>query len=174
MSLDAVLALSLTSQFQKVLDVSTPTDSVQIGASSFPAVGYTLADGNGNLQAQAHWTDARTLAAGANDDLDLSGGLTGPLGDPFTLLTVRLVIVQINSPDGTKKLRVGPQGATGAAQLGFGGVAATNYVETDTFLVLSRPYGGWAVTATTADILRINNPSAVSVTYTIYVAGTTS
>jgi hypothetical protein len=171
-TLSASFSFTGNGQLTKPLDVSTPTDTIQVGSSNFPACGFDLTDGTSNLQAKSWWSDIRTVAAGATDSIDLNGSLTGPLGDAISWTTVRMIVVAINVPDGTKLLRVGPQNVTNAAQLGFGGVGAQAYLETDTFCVLPRPYGGWAVTAGTADIARINNPSAVNVTVTVWILAT--
>jgi hypothetical protein len=170
--LSATIALAASGQLTKDLDLSSPGDSVGIGQGAFPAVGFNLADGTANLQAKSWWHDKRTVLAGATDSIDLNGSLTGPLGDAVNWTTVRLVIVAIESPDGTKLLRVGPQNVANAAQLGFGGTGAQAYLETDTFAVLPRPYGGWAITPATADLLPVKNPSAVSVDYDIWIIGT--
>jgi hypothetical protein len=171
-ALAATFSFSGSGQLTRELDVSVPVDQVQIGANNFPAVGFDLADGTGNLQAQSWWTDTRTVVAGATDSIDLAGSLTGPLGTAINWTSVRLIVIAINVPDGTKLLQVGPQGVTNAAQLGFGGVGATVYLTTDTFVILPRPYGGWAITAGTADLLPVKNPTAVSVDYTVWIIGT--
>lgn len=171
-TLDFTLSVSASGTLTKTADVSVPVDSIGIGANNFPAVGFSLTDGTGNLQAKSWWSDQRTVAAGATDSLDLFGSLTGPLGDAFNLATVRLIIIQIVDPDGTKLIRVGPQGVSNAAQLCFGGVGSTVYVESDTFVILARPYGGWAITTATADLLPVKNPSASSLDYVVWIIGT--
>jgi hypothetical protein len=103
--LSATIALAASGQLTKDLDLSSPGDSVGIGQGTFPAVGFNLADGTGNLQAKSWWHDKRTVAAGATDSIDLNGSLTGPLGDAVNWTTVRLIVVAIESPDGTKLLR---------------------------------------------------------------------
>jgi hypothetical protein len=174
MPLTASLTLSGSGELSKLLDLSTPLDSLTIGSDPFPACMVSFTDGNGNEQAQAWWHDLRTIAAGADDDLDLFGALTGPLGDAFNVVTLRALLLVIKDPAATKYLRVGPKGATGAAQLGFGGVGATQWVEFDKYQLFARAYGGWPITATTADKVRVTNPSAVSIDYAVLAIATTS
>lgn len=174
MALTADVVLTLISRMTKALDFSTPADIVTVGQNSFPEGSFSLADGNGDGQAQAHFSDLRTVAAGATDSLDLHGSLTGPLGDAFSLVTLRLALIVIKDPLSTKYLRVGPQGVTNAAQLGFGGIGSTVYIEFDRFQMLERINTGWAITAGTADLLPVKNPSAVSIDYGVLLIGTTS
>jgi hypothetical protein len=171
--LNATFSLTGSGILTAALDVESPTSQVAIGQGGFPAVGFSLTYGTGNLQAQSWWSDKRTVAAGATDSIDLNGGgLVGPLGAAVNFTNVKVVIIAIDTPDGVKLLRVGPQGVANAAQLGFGGTGAQAYVETGTFCVLPRPYGGWAITPATADLLPVKNPSAVSVDYYVWVIGT--
>jgi hypothetical protein len=170
--LNATFSLTASGILSSALDVEAPSSAVAIGQGGFPAVGFSLTYGTGNLQAQSWWSDKRTVAAGATDSIDLNGVLTGPLGAAIAFTSVRAIVIAIDTPDGTKLLRVGPQNVTNAAQLGFGGTGAQAYLETDTFCVLPRPYGGWALTAGTADLLPVKNPSAVSVDYYVWVIGT--
>lgn len=173
-SLVSTLEISLTSKLTNTADLNVPTDQVTVGAANFDAIQERLTAGTGNQQGNLHWHDERTLAAGANDDLDLAGGLVlaGPAANQtLTFTRVKQVLVVIDAADGTKRLRVGPQGVANAFQGWEGGVAAGNYAEFYDHFTLGHRWAGWTVTAGTGDILRINNPSAVSVTYRIYLNG---
>jgi hypothetical protein len=143
----ATFSLTGSGTLTKTLTLSTPTDTIQIGAGAFPAATFDLADGNGDAQAQ-DWYSA--------------------------FLTIRAIILVIKDPTSAKRLRVGPQNVTNAAQLGFGGVGAQAYLEFDRFAILERIYTGWTVTPGTGDLLPINNPSGVSVDVAVWVLGTTS
>jgi hypothetical protein len=170
--LNATFSLTGSGILAAALDVEAPSSTVAIGQGGFPAVGFSLTYGTGNLQAQSWWSDKRTVAAGATDSIDLNGALTGPLGASVAFTSARVIIIAIDTPDGTKLLRVGPQNVTNAAQLGFGGVGAQAYLETDTFCVLPRPYGGWTITPATADLLPVKNPTGVSIDYYVWILGT--
>jgi hypothetical protein len=170
MPLDASFSLTGSGTLTKTLEESTPVDQVEIGSNNFPACGVDFDDGNAAGQAQAWWHDTRTVAAGVTDSIDLYGtAMQGPFGDNVQAVTVRAVIIAIQTPDGTKKLQVGPQAVANAAQLWFGGTGAQAYATLTNFLAQFESYAGWPITAGTADLLAVKNPTGVSVTYTIWV-----
>ena len=155
---------------------SAVSDTVQIGGNGFPAINPQIAQGTGAGQCQWQYHGQRTVAATTFDTLNLylaSGGLVDQLGNPITATGLKLFLLEIVNADGIMSLRVGPQGVTNAAQLWFGGVAASNY-ETITDGVLRRRLldsTGWPIAATTACLLPIYNPGANPVTYQIWLLG---
>lgn len=154
------------------LDLSSPQDNVSTGnGANFDPLTQTFTWGTGNQQAKEYWHDTRTITAGANDDMDLAGGLTSPLGATITFTAIKAFLLLIDAHDGTKSLRVGPQGVANAWQGWHGGVAAGNYNTVHEWMVMVNSYSGWAVTAGTGDILRINNPGGTSVSYHIWILG---
>lgn len=171
-SLNVDLQLTGQASMLNALDHSSVATSIQIASTSFPAQQLSLSFGTGDNQANMMWSDKRTLANGADDDLDLAGGITDSFGSTITFTYVKNIIVAMDSVDGTNAVRIGPQGVTNAWQGPWGGVAAGNYLT-----VLSRAwiacdgYTGHAVTAGTGDILRIHNASGVSVDYHLWIIG---
>lgn len=112
--------------------------------------------------------DTRTLAASANESLDLAGGLTDASGATLTFTEIHAIYVRaadanVNSVQvgGGSNPFIGPfADATDRISVGPGDVA------------LLTSTAGWAVTAATADILRLGNSSSGSaVTYDIVVIG---
>lgn len=156
------------------LDLSTPADRIQIGSGNFDSIVASIAksSGTGSGQANEMWHDERTLTTTSTDSLDLAGGLTNGLGVTVTFTKIKLAIIAIDAPDGTKKLRVGPNNTANAWQGWFGGVGANVYEEVLDWVVHLDFRTGWTVTAGTGDLLIINNPSAGSVTYRILLVGT--
>ena len=155
-------------------EISGRVDSVTAGVNDFPSLSIDYTDGTSSNQAKTYFVDQRTLAGTTNDDLDLAGSLTDPFGTTITFTVIKEIIIAIVSPNGTKKLRVGPQGVANAWQGPFGGVAAANYLEFfHHWKMPSEPYTGYAVTAGTGDILRINNPTGSSIDYAILIVGET-
>lgn len=135
------------------------------GTSDTPASG-----GQGYLNAW-HCRDY-TIAAGANQDLDLAGGVTDFEGSAITFTKIKVVLIGVQSPDGSKAVRVGPQGVANAWQGPFGGVAAANYLTVRRWLPLVLDtHAGYAVTAGTGDILRLNNPGASSIDVSVLIGG---
>lgn len=172
MSFNATIGLTGSGVMGVSLDYSGPVDAFNLVSGTFPTPSFTLTEGTGNLQAQRQWHDERTVAATTTDSIDLSGVLTDGLGRAVAAATIRSIVVVIRAPDGIKLLRVGPQNVASAAQLGFGGVTAPAYVETDTMVLLARPYGGWTITAGAGDLLPVHNPTAVPITYGIWITYT--
>lgn len=175
-SLDLTLNVTGQGTLLGVADITTPASVLQIG-QNWPAMQTKLAFGTANFQAKNWYLKKRTLGAGANDDLDLSGGLSNEVGDAgIVFLAIKVLLVAIDAPDGIKKLKVGPGAAGAAVANAFVGPwanVASSFVTVDRFGVLiNHPWGGYAVGAGASDILRINNPGAGSVDYRILIAGT--
>lgn len=166
MTFDATLLLRLT---------GTQTNPLDLGTASYPLnalVQTHLTDGAGLNQGNRVFTDTRTLAASASEDLDLTGGLTDAFGNAITFARVKGLIVVAASAN-TNNVVVG--GDTNAVL--FGGAAAhTVTVRPGGFFALSAPDAtAYAVTASTADILQIANSGAgSSVTYDLVVIGAAS
>jgi hypothetical protein len=174
MALEASIELVASGSMTNPLDLSTPINSVAVGTGDFPECLIELEDGNGAEQAQAHWHDLRTVTATTADNLDLYGSLTGPFGSTVSVVKIKTILVVIDTPGTTKSLRIGPQNVANANQLGFGGTGATVYATCRRFLLLEDVDSGWTVSNGSTDVLGIYNPSAVSVTYAIWISYTTS
>jgi hypothetical protein len=132
-----------------------------------------LADGTAAGRADRVFHDTRTLAASATEDLDLAGVLTDALGGALTFVRIKALIVSAAAGN-TNNVLVG-----GAASNGFiswvGGAAHTVTVRPGATLALiagAADATGYAVTAGTADLLRIANSGAGStVTYDVAIIG---
>jgi hypothetical protein len=111
----------------------------------------------------------RTLAASANEDLDLAGVLTNALGAQVNAAEVVAIVIEAANGN-TNDVRYGPA-ASGGALLGFADATDRRAVAPGDFDVLTCRRG-WPVTATTADKLNVANGAAgTPVTYTITVIG---
>lgn len=111
----------------------------------------------------------RTLAASANEDLDLAGVLASPLGATITAAEILVVIVEAADAN-TNDVKWGPAAANGAL-LGFNAAADKHSVGPGN-LDLHTNRQGWPVTAATADKVNVANSAAgTPVTYTITVIG---
>jgi hypothetical protein len=173
--LSASFKLEASGLLTKVLDLSIPVDSVAVGNGNFPAAAFDLTDGSANEQAQT-WVHGLIagLAAGSTFPIDLSGVTDGPFENDVNFLKVRAILAVIKDPASTKKIRIGPQGQTNAAQLGFGGVGAEAYLEFTRFALLENIYSGWLVTPGTGDLLPIKNSGSVEIDCAFWILGTTS
>lgn len=130
----------------------------------------TFSDGNGLDQSNLIWDDRRTVNAAANDDLDLAGGVTNSFGTTVTFAKIRgLFIHNLNTTAG-HLLHVGGQG-TEAINTILGGDTEIIKIGPDGVLVLINPSAaGYAVTAATADILRLTGVSG-NIVYDIAIWG---
>ncbi len=136
---------------------------------------YTLDLANGTAAGQADRTfhDTRTLAASANEDLDLAGVLVDALGGSLTFARIKGLIVSAAASN-VNNVIVG--GAASNGVVSFVG-ASTHTITLRPGATLALMAGaadatGYAVTAGTGDLLRIANSAGGStVTYDIAVIG---
>lgn len=153
--------------FSDALDLSTVADASQVSYAR------SLSDGTGADQADKIWHDSRTLAAGGNDDLDLTALAQTIFGSAISISfsKVKALLVVNTSTTTGDQLRVGGAAAN-AFSAPFNGVSASLVlVGPDSPLLLANKKDGWTVTAGTGDILRIHNPTANAITYRIVIVG---
>jgi hypothetical protein len=134
---------------------------------------FVLASGNAANQVSKCFADRRTIAASSNDDIDLTGGgLTDPLNQALNFGTVKAIYVKASAAN-TNNVVVGGAG-TGAFNGPFNAATAKVSLEPGAVFLVAAPAAGWAVTATSADLLRIaNSAGGTSVTYDIIILGST-
>jgi hypothetical protein len=165
MSLTGNLRVSVTTELTSSLDKGTATSAESINIS------MPITSGTGASQGNQVFSDTRTLSASSNEELDLSGSLSNGLGDTVTFTRIIGLVVEAAAANGDT-ISVG-----GAAANGF-----ESWVGATGDLVKVRPGGalvlvakdatGYAVTAGTADLLKIaNDDSAAAGDYTIYLIG---
>lgn len=122
-------------------------------------------------QANILYSKTRTLAASANEDLDLAGALADALG--ATIASAEIVLIYIAAASGnTNNVNV-----SRPASNGFIGpfLAAGDglKIEPGMFTILASR-NGWAVTAGTGDLINVANSAAgSSVSYDVVVIGRT-
>ncbi|MGA5424526.1 hypothetical protein [Streptomyces lavendulocolor] len=170
MALSSAASVSLAGTLSAALD---------LGRASFPfglAKSVSLADGTGAGKADRVFTDTRTLAASASEDLDLAGVLTDAFGASITFAKVKALMVVAAAANSNNVIVGGASsngfiswvgGATHTVTVRPGGALALLAGETDAT--------GYAVTAGTADLLKIANSGAgSSVTYSVAILGTSA
>lgn len=158
------LTTAIIGSLANALDVVTPQADI---VRKFE---FDFDDGTGADQAQAFFSDSRTLAGSASESLDLAGGLASPLGGSITLTAAKILVVKAAAAN-TGNLRVGADVAN-AFEGWFGASAIGVLVPPGGILVLvDRSATGQAVTGGTADLLRVENLSAGSSDYEIFIAG---
>jgi hypothetical protein len=170
MSLTSRLALSVRADYTSVLDLATGVVPL---LKTYETV---LQTGTGAGQADKVFHDTRTLTASSTEDLDLAGVLTDAFGSVLTFVKIKALIISAAAAN-TNNVLVGgvaaglssiivPQ-ATGIVTVRPGAVFAVFAGAADST--------GYAVTATTADLLHVANSAAgTSVTYDVIVIGTSA
>lgn len=170
------MALVTTLTTQVVADLTTARDLVSAVAPLSYRHRVSLASGTGAGQADLVFSDTRTVNASSNDDLDLAGGLTDAHGNSLTFAKVKGLVI-VASASNTNNIHVG-----GDATNTF-----LTWVVAEPDAVILRPGAslalfagvadatGYAVTASTGDLLRITNAAGgTSVTYDIVIVGTSA
>lgn len=164
-TLNASVAIKVSAQFENALDV---------GAAEYPleyGPGWVFTNGNAANQASQVFTDTRTLAASASEDLDLNGTLLNAFGQTVNFTKVRALIIQAAAGN-TNNVIVGGAAANQFASM-FGAATHTLIIRPGGAVALIAPdTTGYTVTAATGDLLKIANSAAGStVDYTITVIG---
>jgi hypothetical protein len=158
----------------KLLVTSLLTGSTDLQSRSAPleySYNKALTTGTGANQADRLFTDQRTITASANDDLDLAGSLTDAFGATVTFARVKLLVVTA-AVGNANNVVVG--GASSTFNTWVTGTSPAVLVRPGGMLALAATDAtAYAVTATSADVLRISNSGAgTSVTYDIVIVGT--
>jgi hypothetical protein len=130
----------------------------------------SLATGTGANQADMLWSDTRTLAASATEDLDLAASLTGPLGGTLTFARIKAVVVAAASGN-TNNVNVTRPAANGVPLFLAAGDGVA--VRPGGFFFWAAPDAtAVAVTAGTGDLLTLTNSAgSTSVTYDVVIIG---
>lgn len=162
----ADILLSIKAKLTGAADLGNPVAPVSIDKHVQITSGTTALG-----MADILWADTRTLAASATENLDLAGVLAGLLGTTIAAAEITAIYIEADSANTNDVV------AFGAASAFFNGpLSGTTPKLTvgpgDMALITNRK--GWAVTATTADIiLMANSSSGTPVTYTIVLVGRT-
>jgi hypothetical protein len=164
MSVTARIAIDVAGTIFGVNDLGSPSMPFQLNE----VVSFTPGAAAG--QANLVFADNRTIAASANDDIDLNGSLPAPFGGTIGFTAVRAIIIRAAAGN-TNNLVVGAA-ASNPFVGPFGAAAHTLAIRPGDELVLTARNAGWTVTPATADILRIANGGAgTPVNYDIIILG---
>ncbi len=164
---EGAVKVSVAGTLAKDIDVGTVSHVINSVFTNAFANGTTI------NKANEMFVDTRTVTASGTDALDLYGGLTNGVGTAINFTSIKAIIVSADSAN-VNDVQIG-----GALT----GVAFINWVANFSDIVNVKPGGmfclvaptaaGYAVTASTGDILNITNSSSgSSVIYTIVLIGT--
>lgn len=139
-------------------EVGSVTDRANVSGS------YSIADGSGAAAADIVWCDTRTIPASSYDELDLLALTQSIVGVsvPCTIRQLRVVRVVNNATAAGNEILVGSNesGSLYSFKVGPGSeVCAVNQID------------AWPVTNANKT-LRIANPNAAPVAYSIFLVGT--
>ena len=168
--------MPLDTQFVTSLAATQSSTPLDMSVSPVAALAYTktisLTTGTGLNQADQIFFDQRTIAISGTDDLDLAGGVTHSItGAAFSFARIKGILIYAAIAN-TNNVIVGGAAATQFATW-VGAAAHTVTVRPGGMFMLFAPDAtAYAVTAATADLLRIANSGAVStVLYDIILIG---
>lgn len=166
-SLTTDIALKVKANLKETVGLSSAEAPVVLQRT------LNLTNGVGADQADTVWTDSRTLAASASEDLDLAaGGLTDAFGTAFAPAKIRLLVVSASGSNTNDVVLFGDANSVPFLDT----AATTTSVPPGGFAIFAYPnLAGIAVTADTGDIIQVANGGAgTEVDYDILIAGTTS
>ncbi|MFE5912085.1 hypothetical protein ACFQ6B_23790 [Streptomyces wedmorensis] len=166
MPLTSDLGVSVSGTLTKAADLSTPADRLAWRR------GLHLESGTGAGKADLRFTDTRTLAASATEDLDLAGVLTDAFGAALTFVRVKGLIISAAATN-TNNVIVGAATSNAwATLLNATGTLTLRPGASVTVMTGSADATTYAVTAGTADLLKVSNSGAGStVSYDIVIIG---
>jgi hypothetical protein len=168
------MSLSATIKLALALAQTASGDIESANSQANPAYAISYSDGAGAGQANVLFTDRRTIAASANESLDLSGALANLLGSAVFARVKAIVIKAADANPADGKLRVTRPASNGVA---FANITAGDSIFPDIApggiaIFVDPGATGTAVTAATGDLVNIANTSATAeAVYDIIVIG---
>lgn len=184
LALTAAVALAICLQGDVGAATLTTRVSVNIGGSLVGTAGITtptaavsaiktidLANGLGAGQADKVYAVSTTIASAGTLSIDVQGSLTDAFGAAFTPAKLKVVYVYWSSGNTTNATLFGD-----AASVPILNTAATTstLLPGGLFLMVQPPSAGIAVTATTADIIKIVNSAGATASVDVVLVGTSS
>ncbi|MGW5409023.1 hypothetical protein [Streptomyces spiralis] len=161
-----MLAVSAYAELTSALDLGTGRAAQSLSRS------MSLDSGTGAGNADRVFSDRRTLAASATEDLDLAGVLLDAFGSAITFARVKGLIIAAATGN-TNNVVVGAASSNPWATLL--GATHTLTLRPGAFVAVGTGAAdatGYAVTASTGDLLKVaNSGSGTSVTYDIHIIG---
>lgn len=164
MALTSEIRISATATQTASADLGTPTFYAELAKTFQWASGVTA------NSADLLFSDERTLAASATEDLDLAGVLKDAFGATVTMAEVVGIIILADAAN-TNDVVIGA--ALAAVPL-FGGTSGTHAVKPGGIFVAVAPNAAGLLTvgAGATDVLKVaNSSSGTAVTYKIMVFG---
>lgn len=155
--------------FREGLDLGNVIDSAKLQFSK------TLADGTAIDTADKIWHDTRSILTTANDDLDLTALTHSIFGSTVTinLAKVKGILIVNNDTDTGDELVIRADATNGFTGWCNGITTSRLWLGPDSAWLWTSKKDGVA-TSGTDKVLRINNPNAGTVSYSIAIVGTSA
>ena len=169
MGLTTSMGVNVSGLYTKAGDLSTPSDDLKWRR------GVSLATGTGIGKADLRFTDTRTLAASATEDLDLAASLTDAFGATLTFVKVKGLFISAATTN-TNNVVVGAASSnTWVTLLNSTGTVTLRPGASLALMAGAADSTTYAVTASTGDLLKIaNSAGSTSVTYDIVIIGSSA
>lgn len=131
-------------------------------------------NGDGDDQINWVWADRRTVTvATANDDLDLAGVLVDVFGNTITAATLKVLFIANLATTSGEDLAIGAAGTNPITDLFEGSNTAQLTLGPAGKFLAENPHDGYAITAGSADTLRIAHAGAAGdISFDILLGGT--
>lgn len=159
MSLTVTTKVAVTTQHNKEFDLATGNIPLN------DTTDHALTDGTGSGKVDMEFSDSRTLAAGASEELDINGALIDGFGDSVTI--AKLKVVKIVNTNVDYSLDVGGAGANALAL--FADPSDKVTIQPGGTFYVDSPLLGLTVGAD--DKLKVWNNSTEAITYTVFFGG---
>ena len=159
------ISVNFAGVLESVVDIGTVRHNVDYGAT------YNLIDGTGADSIKEIFADSRTLAASATENMDMAGVLTDAFGTTITFTKIKAICIKASSAN-TNDVVVGGHGSAACFSM-FNAATDKIKVKPGGMMLLVAPDNtGYAVTATTADMITVaNSSSGTGVTYDVIIMG---
>ena len=165
MALSATAVFGLTAALTKAIDLSTANTPLSYRKT------IAFADGAGANQAQYLFSDQRTLAASAGEDLDMAGSLVDIYGATLTFASVKLMAFHVPAAAGAG-ISVTAKATNGFVTWVGAAGDAIKVLPGGLAVFIAPAANGYAVTAGTGDLITVTNlDGAASVTYDVILMG---
>lgn len=164
MGLDLTLTAALSGNFTTALDLTDVKVPINI------ANNVQLTDGTASGQANQFWSDQRTLAASATENIDLAGSLINAFGTTLTFTKIKGIYIKaaVGNTNNVQLTRPASNGLPLFLAAGDG----LNILPGGMFLWACYDNTAVPVTAGTGDLLTLTNSGGgTSVTYDIVIVG---
>ncbi|MGW5352207.1 hypothetical protein ACWERV_17060 [Streptomyces sp. NPDC004031] len=169
--------MSLTSSLSASVGF-TQSSALDLGTASLPVsvrAAVQLASGTGAGQADRVFSDRRTLAASGTENLDLAGTLVDAFGATITFVKVKGLYIRADAAN-TNNVVLGAEGTNPWATL-LNSTGTVTLRPGAFFLAAAGAADatGYAVTASTGDLLKVvNSAGGTAVSYDVVVIGTSA